>query len=90
MIDLIISFLIQQHFILLYLIPLVLIVKIVLFTKNRSRSWKFANFFYFDAGHIISSRSNYIESAKKIQNTLSLIVVVLAVIQIGLFLLIAQ
>lgn len=88
--DFIISFIVQKHFILLYLIPIVLAIKIYLFTKNKTRSWRFTNFFYFDTVHIISSRTNNVESAKKIQNALSIIILILALIHICLHLLVSK
>jgi len=83
--DWLISAITQRNLILLYLIPVVLIFKILEFSRKRTSTWKINNFFYFKEDDMITSRSHKNEAEKKTQNVLSLIILLLIFSQIALF-----
>lgn len=74
----------------LYLIPslpvllLALIgVKSVLFLKSKTRSWRLAHFVYFNDKHIVSSSTLGTQSAKRLQNYLSKIILCILLLELA-------
>lgn len=64
--------------------PLILfcliLIKFVSFFKDKKESWRLVHFFYFDAKHINGSRNTQTQTAKKIQNILSRLILTLGIL----------
>lgn len=61
----------------------VLLIKTVLFVKNKNKNWTFVHFLYFSAGNIQFTASNPRARLKRVQNRLSIAILILLVIQVG-------
>lgn len=68
--------------IIIFLITGLLLVKLILFFAFRTKNWTLTNLFYFDLAHITLTESNKRASVKRWQNTLTVIIVILILIQI--------
>lgn len=64
------------------LLMLMLLVKLVIFIRHRTHSWRMTHFFYFKSNHILSSRNTQTQTAKKVQNILSQVILTLAILSI--------
>ena len=62
------------------ILSIVLFLKVGIFVKYRTRSWRLNHFVYFDANHIRGSRNLQNETAKKIQNFLSQVIITMTVL----------
>lgn len=62
---------------------ILLLVKCLLFIKSKTSSWKWIHFVYFDQNHISSSSSVKTQMAKKIQNHLSHLIIITALLQVS-------
>lgn len=62
------------------LLPLVIIIKCILFFKTKSKKSKPVHFFYFDYTNISCTDSIYRKRYKKAQNLLSATLIVLIVV----------
>lgn len=62
------------------LLASLLVLKLIIFTKYKTQSWRLIHFFYFDPNHIRGSRNTHTQIAKKIQNILSQVIVVLSIL----------
>lgn len=58
-------------------------VKFLLFVKARTERWSWANFVYFKEKHIVSSSTMQTQTAKKVQNYLSNLIVLIALLQLS-------
>lgn len=62
------------------LLASLLVLKLIIFNKYRTQSWRLTHFFYFDPNHIRGSRNTHTQSAKKIQNILSQVILALSIL----------
>ncbi|MCW3113978.1 MAG: hypothetical protein JWR18_2374 [Segetibacter sp.] len=80
MLDFVIFLLLKYTYI---LAAVLLLIKTVLFVKNKNKNWTFMQFLYFNATNIQFTSSSQRARLKKVQNQLSIAIMILIVIQIG-------
>jgi uncharacterized membrane protein YfhO len=61
-------------------------IKLLLFITTRTERWRWINLVYFDRNHILSSSSLRTQSAKKIQNYLSNLIILVGLLEISVVL----
>lgn len=80
MLDFVIFLLLKYTYI---LAAVLLLIKTVLFVKNKNKNWTFMQFLYFNATNIQFTSSSERARLKKVQNQLSIAIMIIIVIQIG-------
>lgn len=60
----------------------ILLLKAVFFLRYKTSSWRFNEFIYFNSDHIQNSRSPQTQSAKRMQNILSQIMISMGVLTV--------
>lgn len=80
MLDFVIFLLLKYTYI---LAAVLLLIKTVLFVKNKNKNWTFMQFLYFNATNIQFTSSSQRARLKKVQNQLSIAIMIIIVIQIG-------
>jgi hypothetical protein len=59
-----------------------IIVKIILFIRDKNKSWKFLQFFYFHPFNIMNTEKGKPRKLKRRQNFLSIVILVMLIIQL--------
>lgn len=80
MLDLIIYFLIKYAYVLAVLL---FVIKMFLFIKNKNKNWTVSQFFYFNPTNIQFTPSAERAKLKKVQNQLSIGIMLFLIIQIS-------
>lgn len=80
MLDVVIYFLLKYAYVLAILL---FVVKTVLFVKNRNRNWRLTQFLYFNPTNIQLTSKPERAKLKRLQNQLSIAIVIFLVLQIG-------
>ncbi len=83
MLDTILFLFIQMLPFLGVLIFLLICFKTYLYINNKSSSWKVHNYFYFEHSNIEKSHSESGQKNKRVQNSLSLTIVILMLFEIA-------
>lgn len=86
MLDVIIYFLMKYA----YIIAVALfVIKVLLFVKNRNKNWTLIQFFYFDSTNMQFTQNATRIKLKRVQNQLSISIIVFIVIQVAIKVLLA-
>ena len=81
MIDYLISFSLKYSYL---LIAALFVLKIVFFIRHRNKNWTIAQFFYFDPLKIKFTSNNERAKLKRLQNTLSIAIVLMILVQLAM------
>ena len=84
MLDNIIHFIINNFIILGVLVPLVLIVKFIVYKRIKTISTRPTDFFYFTYANIATTHSKDRKKDKQLQNSLFIVLIILLILQLVL------
>lgn len=79
MLDLIISFFLNYSY---AIAALLFLIKILLFFKNKNKNWTLVEFLYFKSSNIQFTSNSERVKLKRVQNQLSIAILVFLVIQV--------
>ncbi|HEX8357983.1 MAG TPA: hypothetical protein VF610_11245 [Segetibacter sp.] len=79
MVDYLIAFLLNYSYV---FIAVLFVIKIVLFMRHKNKTWTVAQFFYFNPMGIKYTSNNERAKVKRLQNGLSVAIVVMILVQL--------